>query len=70
MGWMILGLTAVRLGLSRQIGHDPHLIGLLRVFKNYYPEVIVGEATRGRASPFKVGNMLLLADNNICMHLG
>ncbi|OAA64506.1 mis6 domain containing protein [Niveomyces insectorum RCEF 264] len=41
------------LNLSRQTGHDPHLIGLLRVFKNYYPEVIVGEATRGRASPFK-----------------
>ncbi|ERT02869.1 hypothetical protein HMPREF1624_01172 [Sporothrix schenckii ATCC 58251] len=41
------------LGLSRQIGHDPHVVGLLRVFKNYYPEVIVGAATRGRASPFK-----------------
>ncbi|CAK7207325.1 hypothetical protein SEUCBS139899_010135 [Sporothrix eucalyptigena] len=41
------------LGLSRQIGHDPSLVGLLRVFKNYYPEVIVGDATRGRASPFK-----------------
>ncbi|CAK7226241.1 hypothetical protein SCUCBS95973_006134 [Sporothrix curviconia] len=41
------------LGLARQIGHDPYLVGLLRVFKNYYPEVIVGDATRGRASPFK-----------------
>ncbi|EPE09405.1 mis6 domain-containing protein [Ophiostoma piceae UAMH 11346] len=37
----------------RHTGHDAYLVGLLRVFKNYYPEVIVGEATRGRASPFK-----------------
>ncbi|KAK3359176.1 Mis6-domain-containing protein [Lasiosphaeria hispida] len=41
------------LGLSRQTGSDPALIGLLRVFKNYYPEIIVGEATRGRAAAFK-----------------
>ncbi|KAF5962683.1 Mis6 domain-containing protein [Fusarium bulbicola] len=32
------------LNLSRQTGHDPSLIGLLRVFKDYYPEVIVGDA--------------------------
>ncbi|KAF9771481.1 hypothetical protein IL306_010897 [Fusarium sp. DS 682] len=41
------------LNLSRQTGNDPCLIGLLRVFKDYYPEVIVGEAVRGRASSFK-----------------
>ncbi|KAI9158681.1 Centromere protein I [Paramyrothecium foliicola] len=41
------------LNLSRQAGSDPHLIGLLRVFKDYYPEIIVGEAVRGRASAFK-----------------
>ncbi|KPM35183.1 hypothetical protein AK830_g11377 [Neonectria ditissima] len=34
-------------------GNDPCLMGLLRVFKDYYPEVIVGEAVRGRASAFK-----------------
>jgi hypothetical protein len=44
----------LRLSLSQQAGHDPHLIGLLRVFKDYYPEIIVGEAVRGRASAFKV----------------
>ncbi|TLD31037.1 hypothetical protein PspLS_02599 [Pyricularia sp. CBS 133598] len=33
--------------------HDPSLVGLLRVYKNYYPDVIVGDATRGKASPFK-----------------
>ncbi|KAK7402838.1 hypothetical protein QQX98_011398 [Neonectria punicea] len=41
------------LNLSRQTGNDPCLMGLLRVFKDYYPEVIVGEAVRGRASAFK-----------------
>ncbi|KAK3327686.1 Mis6-domain-containing protein [Cercophora scortea] len=41
------------LELSRQTGSDPPLTGLLRVFKNYYPEIIVGEAIRGRASAFK-----------------
>ncbi|KAI0023509.1 Mis6-domain-containing protein [Xylariomycetidae sp. FL0641] len=41
------------LSLSRQTGGDPALTGLLRVFKDYYPEIIVGEATRGKASAFK-----------------
>ncbi|KAI1633685.1 Mis6-domain-containing protein [Biscogniauxia mediterranea] len=41
------------LSLSRQTGNDPPLTGLLRVFKDYYPEIIVGEATRGKASAFK-----------------
>ncbi|KAI1342636.1 Mis6-domain-containing protein [Xylariaceae sp. FL0016] len=41
------------LSLSRQTGNDPPLVGLLRVFKDYYPEIIVGEATRGKASAFK-----------------
>lgn len=42
------------LGLSRQTGKDPALVGLLRVFKDYYPEIIVGDAVRGKASAFKV----------------
>ncbi|KAK4175726.1 Mis6-domain-containing protein [Triangularia setosa] len=41
------------LALSRQIGGDPNLTGLLRVFKNYYPEIIVGDITKGRAAAFK-----------------
>jgi centromere protein I len=40
--------------LSRQTGGDPSLTGLLRVFKNYYPEIIVGDITKGRAASFKV----------------
>ncbi|EEU44682.1 uncharacterized protein NECHADRAFT_49005 [Fusarium vanettenii 77-13-4] len=49
----LLDGAATRLSLSRQTGNDPCLIGLLRVFKDYYPEVIVGEAVRGKASSFK-----------------
>ncbi|KAK5654856.1 hypothetical protein OQA88_6892 [Cercophora sp. LCS_1] len=41
------------LTLARKTGSDPALIGLLRVFKNYYPEIIVGDATKGRAAIFK-----------------
>lgn len=46
--------TKSRLALSRQIGSDPGLKGLLRVYKDYYPEIIVGEAAKGRAAAFKV----------------
>ncbi|RKL11432.1 hypothetical protein BFJ68_g8268 [Fusarium oxysporum] len=49
----LLDTAATRLNLSRQTGNDPSLIGLLRVFKDYYPEVIVGDAVRGKASSFK-----------------
>ncbi|KAI0199025.1 Mis6-domain-containing protein [Astrocystis sublimbata] len=38
--------------LSRQTGNDPPLTGLLRVYKDYYPEIIVGDAIRGKASAF------------------
>ncbi|SPN99001.1 related to Mis6 domain protein [Cephalotrichum gorgonifer] len=41
------------LALSRQTGKDPSVVGLLRVFKDYYPEIIVGDAVRGKASAFK-----------------
>ncbi|KAH7318624.1 Mis6-domain-containing protein [Stachybotrys elegans] len=41
------------LNLSRTSGNDPCLVGLLRVYKDYYPEIIVGDAVRGRASAFK-----------------
>ncbi|KAK7456310.1 hypothetical protein Landi51_02553 [Colletotrichum acutatum] len=41
------------LNLSRQTGNDPALTGLLRVFKDYYPEIIVSDALRGRALAFK-----------------
>ncbi|PHH79308.1 hypothetical protein CDD80_5209 [Ophiocordyceps camponoti-rufipedis] len=49
----LLDSDAIRLDLSRQTGNDPSIVGLLRVFKDYYPEIIVGEAVRGKASAFK-----------------
>ncbi|KAF2454485.1 Mis6-domain-containing protein [Lineolata rhizophorae] len=30
------------LELTRQLGPDPHLAGLLRVYKDYYPDIILG----------------------------
>ncbi|WYZ38545.1 hypothetical protein EsH8_III_000459 [Colletotrichum jinshuiense] len=41
------------LNLSRHTGNDPALTGLLRVYKDYYPEIIVSDALRGKASAFK-----------------
>lgn len=38
--------------LMRQGGNEPPLVGLMRVYKDYYPDVIVGEVTSGRASVF------------------
>lgn len=49
-------LTLGRMELVRRAGNEPPLIGLLRVFKDYYPDVIVGDSTAGRASVFKVCN--------------
>ncbi|EOD51016.1 putative mis6 domain protein [Neofusicoccum parvum UCRNP2] len=38
------------LELVRASGQDPALVGLLRVYKDYYPEIIVGNAASGRTS--------------------
>ncbi|KAH8683370.1 Mis6-domain-containing protein [Tricladium varicosporioides] len=38
--------------LTRQAGNEPPLVGLMRVFKDYYPDIIVGDTTVGRASVF------------------
>ena len=46
-----------RLELSRTAVNEPHLVGLIRVFKEYYPDVIVGEAAAGRASVFAVSGI-------------
>ena len=47
-----------RLNLSRQTGHDVSLVGLLRVFKNYYPEVVVGDVAKGKGASFKASTCL------------
>lgn len=40
------------LELARKVGNEPALVGLIRVYKDYYPDVIVGEITASRASVF------------------
>ncbi|KFY67817.1 hypothetical protein V496_01400 [Pseudogymnoascus sp. VKM F-4515 (FW-2607)] len=40
------------LELARRAGNEPPLVGLIRVYKDYYPDVIVGQLTAGRASVF------------------
>lgn len=40
------------LNLTRQNANDRHLQGLLRVYRNYYPEIIVGNP--GKGSAFKL----------------
>lgn len=40
------------LNLTRQNANDRHLQGLLRVYRNYYPEIIVGNP--GKGSSFKL----------------
>jgi centromere protein I len=45
---------AFSLELSRRVGNEPSLVGLIRVYKDYYPDVIVGDAASGRASVFTV----------------
>jgi centromere protein I len=66
--WFSLGLRLGyvelirhRLELSRRSGSDPVLVGLLRVYKDYYPEIIVGDAIKGKASAFKVGRFRVSA---------
>ncbi|KAI8297793.1 Centromere protein I [Colletotrichum sp. SAR11_240] len=53
----LLDTAAISLNLSRNTGSDPALTGLLRVYKDYYPEIIVSDALRGRASAFKHPDM-------------
>ncbi|PMD65163.1 Mis6-domain-containing protein [Hyaloscypha bicolor E] len=38
--------------LTRQAGNEPPLVGLMRVYKDFFPDIIVGDVTSGRASVF------------------
>ena len=49
-------LTVQSMELTRQAGNDPPLVGLMRVYKDYYPDVIVSDVTSGRASVFTVSH--------------
>ncbi|KAL0258692.1 hypothetical protein SLS55_006193 [Diplodia seriata] len=44
------GPPLIVLDMVRTSGQDPALVGLLRVYKDYYPEIIVGNAASGRTS--------------------
>lgn len=41
---------AYRLELSRGLGNEPALQGLLRVYKDYYPDIILGSTSTSRKS--------------------
>jgi len=41
------------MGLKNAIGDEPSLIGLIQVYKSYYPDVIVGNIILRRANLFK-----------------
>jgi centromere protein I len=42
--------SAFSLELSRGLGNEPALQGLLRVYKDYYPDIILGSASTSRKS--------------------
>ncbi|KAI4122661.1 MAG: hypothetical protein LQ347_006429, partial [Umbilicaria vellea] len=52
----MLDMISISLELSRATGNEPALVGLIRVYKEYYPDVIVGDATAGRATHFSHPN--------------
>jgi hypothetical protein len=43
-----------RLELCQNFGNDPPLVGLLRVYRNFYPEIVVGTALSGRKTSLSV----------------
>jgi hypothetical protein len=48
--------------LTRQAGNEPPLVGLMRVYKDFFPDIILGDVTSGRASVFIVGSSVKLSD--------
>jgi hypothetical protein len=55
MRWFFADQKFTRLALLQQAGNEPALTALLRVYKNYCPEIIVGFAGSGRSLSLKVG---------------
>lgn len=51
-------LIHLSLELTRQAGNDTALVGLMRVYKDYYPDVIIGDTSSRRASVFMVNYLL------------
>jgi hypothetical protein len=48
------------LGLLQQAGNEPALNALLRVYKNYYPDIIVGPGGQTRSSSLTVDMWFLI----------
>ncbi|KAI9802840.1 MAG: hypothetical protein M1833_001439 [Piccolia ochrophora] len=46
----------ILLELSRTTGNEPAVLGLIRIFKDYYPDIIVGDTGTRRASYFSHPN--------------
>ncbi|KAI4934114.1 hypothetical protein J4E86_011496 [Alternaria arbusti] len=46
----MLDMISIRLELSRGLGNEPALQGLLRVYKDYYPDIILGSTSTSRKS--------------------
>ena len=43
-----------RLELANSVGSEPALLGLTAIYKDYYPDIIIGNAIVGRAKAFVV----------------
>ena len=56
----IRSLTGLRLEFSRGLGNEPALQGLLRVFKDYYPDIILGSTSTSRKSFAPVSSRLFV----------
>jgi len=48
--YMALATNRCRLELSCGLGNEPALQGLLRVYKDYYPDIILGTTSTSRKS--------------------
>ncbi|KZF21343.1 Mis6 domain protein [Xylona heveae TC161] len=40
------------LELCQSFGNEPHIIGLIRIYKEFYPDIIINDASKGRGSYF------------------
>ena len=48
--YSVAAANCCRLELSRGLGNEPALQGLLRVYKDYYPDIILGGTSTSRKS--------------------
>lgn len=46
----MISLIFARLSLCQQYGNDTALVNLLKVYKNFYPEIVISWATSNRSN--------------------